>query len=130
MKTRYIFIQSLALALLLITLGCSSKSRLPPVYLNKDLKDYFNYQVGSYWIFYNSVENKTDSVIVGINTIYQPYQSGDNDSYERMTVLLGSPSLSGKFECFATTCNFGFTYDTFYILIMMMQKCLQLGCHF
>ncbi len=52
------------------------------VYLNTDFKKYFDYQVGSYWIMYDSVNNHTDSLVV-VQYVNTPpyYNSSDANEY-------------------------------------------------
>ena len=69
MKTRSLIFCSLLLMLCLFS--CKKKAsdtkpqpQTPAVYVDEGLKNYFDYQVGSYWIFYDSVNNNIDSMFV------------------------------------------------------------------
>jgi len=44
--------------------SCTPKKNTSTVYVNAGLKNYFNYQVGSYWVFYDSLNNIYDSICV------------------------------------------------------------------
>ncbi len=54
--------------------------------LNADFKQYFDYKKGSYWVFYDSLNNEQDSVVV---TSYQDIaaQDGENKSDERVSLV-------------------------------------------
>lgn len=55
--------------------------------LNADFKKYFAYNVGSNWIFYDSLNNEQDSLFV---FTYQttPAQDGENRSNERASIVM------------------------------------------
>jgi hypothetical protein len=64
--------------LVLINLFSCSKNTIQPVYVNTQLKQYFNYLPGSYWIFYDSLNNKKDSMYVDQIDTFPPYSVGSN----------------------------------------------------
>jgi hypothetical protein len=80
-------------------ISCSTKKQ-NPVYLNADLKKYFDYQIGTYWLFYDSLNHRTDSLYVFSNHDDLPFWDGktptetidiylyDNLSWE---LILNSP---------------------------------------
>lgn len=52
----------LLLALLLFAIGCSKKQKTTPI--DKDLKKYFSFKKGSFWIYKNNLKNIIDSYAV------------------------------------------------------------------
>jgi len=53
--------------LLLLLAGlysCTKPQAIQPTYVSAGIKSYFDYKPGSYWIFYDSVNNYFDSVVV------------------------------------------------------------------
>jgi len=59
--------------LVIINLFSCSKKTMQPVYVNTQLKQYFNYLPGSYWIFYDSLNNKKDSMYVASVHTFPPF---------------------------------------------------------
>jgi hypothetical protein len=55
---------------------CSCAKKSNPVYINSDLKKYFDYKAGSYWVFYDSLNKYYDSLSV---LAYQDDQGTIND---------------------------------------------------
>ncbi len=46
--------------------SCKQKEN-PKIFINEELRNYYNYQPGSYWIYYDSVSGATDSFYVEYN---------------------------------------------------------------
>ena len=72
----------MTLLILIVCIAACKKPGPTTVYLNTDFKKYFNYQVGSYWIMYDSVNNHTDSLVV-VQYVNTPpyYNSSDANEY-------------------------------------------------
>lgn len=80
-----------------IVLSSCIKDKKKPIYLNKDLKNYFNYQKGSYWIFYDSLNGKVDSLYVESNINYSPFSyAGSNDPNEQQIINIVGDSIRWK----------------------------------
>lgn len=60
----------------LITLGlisCTKEPAKKPVFFNEEFKKAFNYKIGSYWIFYDSLNSRQDSLSVISYKYYKPF---------------------------------------------------------
>lgn len=57
----------------LFALAACSKSRDQPVYINEHFRDTFDYKIGTYWIFYDSISSAMDTFTFLGSTHYVPY---------------------------------------------------------
>jgi len=62
--------------------ACSKKEQLHPVYVDAALAKYFDYQPGSYWVFYDSLNNNMDSMYVFSADTLPPYIDPGNPNEE------------------------------------------------
>ena len=69
----FYFLIGATIALCFISFSCNKNSTQQPMYINATFKDYFNYQPGSYWVFYDSSNNEKDSYYVTSNEDYFPF---------------------------------------------------------
>ncbi len=92
MKKQYFLLFTAVLSIITGLSSCKPEP-LKGERMNADFKQYFDYKTGSYWIFYDSLNNKQDSVVV---TGYEDIaaQDGENKSDER--VSLGAEHYSPK----------------------------------
>ena len=75
MKPAY---RKITFAIVVLIIGmCSCKKNDNGVYFNADFKKYFDYQVASYWVFYDSLNNNVDSFFVFTDNNQQPAVSPD-----------------------------------------------------
>jgi hypothetical protein len=56
-----------------VLFSCTKEPEQKPVYFNAAFKSAFNYQIGSYWVFYDSVNSRSDSLSVISNKYYKPF---------------------------------------------------------
>lgn len=87
MNKLYTFL--LASALLYTIIGCQKKaSRQPVAYtVSQEMQDYFNWKVGSYWVFTDSLTGKRDSLVVNEKENVQGTTS-DNNPYTDISTYI------------------------------------------
>jgi len=79
--------------LLLVVAGLCScvRPKRSPVYVNADLRSYFGYEPGSYWVFYDSLHNTTDSLYVVNKIDHAPYYDGRSPNEVIEIYMINSP---------------------------------------
>ena len=50
-----------------------------PVYVDAEYKKYFDYKEGTYWIYYDSLTRKTDSIVMEYSVHYPPEATSANE---------------------------------------------------
>ena len=58
----------------LIAFHSCKKNENMPVYISDEYKNYFNWQAGTYWVYYDSLTGDTDSIIVSWSRTRKPFQ--------------------------------------------------------
>jgi hypothetical protein len=93
--------------------GCSTGSITTYINVNPALKAAFNYKVGSYWIYQDSLSGETDSFFVQSNSdTYSPYYTPPTSNPQKeteeilITVLENNTNLISP----GTTANWNFGY--------------------
>lgn len=59
------------------TLPACKKAEPEYHYVSKELKEYFNWKKGTYWVFYDSVARKVDSISVTDYSVNSPQNTGN-----------------------------------------------------
>lgn len=69
---------SIAFCLMLLSFFSCKKDKKPVIDISDELRQYFNYQPGTYWVYYDSVSGVTDSLWVA-NTFLINHAESDRD---------------------------------------------------
>ncbi len=68
------------LVILLTTIAsCTKDSNNKPVYIDQEFKQQFNYKVGSYWVYYDSINQQIDSFVVSNTVDMLPFQNSGHE---------------------------------------------------
>lgn len=106
--------------------GCRKKTGETPSYINEHFKDTFDYKVGTYWIFYDSLSGAMDTFTIIANTHHEPVYNPNylSDNVEWIVKLISDtgdgPQLLWGFDVGApfglsiTSTKGGFSYGLMY----------------
>ena len=83
---RHLTITALFFLLIIGLLSCH-EDKPTPENMNQAFKQYFDYQPNSYWVFHDSLNNHTDSLVV-IQYIDRPPFYNSSDAYESMIIQI------------------------------------------
>ena len=74
--------------------ACKKTQNIAPTYISADFKSYFDYQAGTYWVFYDSLNNVFDSILV---TGYTDQQvTNGNISNEEVQIMMGNYNIGAS----------------------------------
>src|SRR5690606_30040438 len=76
LKTKYL--SCLICTITLYISSCTKLEKLPEVHVAEELMEYFNYQPGTYWVYYDSVNHVLDSIYVTENSTFSREEYGKN----------------------------------------------------
>jgi|SRR5690606_38092610 len=108
LKTKYL--SCLICTITLYISSCSKLEKLPEVHVAEELMEYFNYQPGSYWVYYDSVNHVLDSIYVFRNYIYSSEEHGKN----YIVRVINIENISGHNTSIAlknTQASFGYQFE-------------------
>jgi len=113
--------RNLVILLLLLTVlpCCKKPQNVQPTYISADFKSYFDYQPGTYWLFYDSVNNYFDSVVVATYTDQQVTTAQTSNEEVQIAMLgyyqgaMGSTSSWSMFLA-QNTCSISFGASGYY----------------
>ncbi len=92
----------LAAIVLCYTIACLPSCKKPEPeyhYVSKELKEYFDWKVGTYWVFYDSVAGKVDSVSVVGYAVNSPEMTGSRGEENVAFVMEGYYRGAGYDSC-------------------------------
>jgi len=71
------FIMLITVVFLTELFSCSKPNGTDPVYFNPEFKSDFNYQVGSSWLFYDSLNKRYDTLKETYYEYFKPFYDGE-----------------------------------------------------
>ncbi len=66
--------------------SCKKEPEKKPVYFDDEFKRTFNYQVGTYWVFYDSLNNRLDSLVVLNNEYFKPFSTSQPSEFYNISM--------------------------------------------
>lgn len=114
MKKQYLLFVTAVIACTIVLHSCVRKPKTGAS-INIDFKKYFDYQVGSYWVFYDSLNKETDSVFVSeyVVTLPETVAPDHTPLGERILIAANDTGLKMIFNMrlFAPNGNQFFVFD-------------------
>src|SRR5690606_25162322 len=84
------------------------------VHVAEELMEYFNYQPGTYWVYYDSVNHKTDSFWISENSCCIQQDDGKNNYITPSIYTKSKSGVEVSFGLRASTASFGYSFDRLY----------------
>src|SRR5690606_13089188 len=105
------YVSCLICTITLYISSCTKFEKLPEVHVAEELMEYFNYQPGTYWVYYDSVNHKTDSFWISENSCCVQHDDGKNNYITPSIYTKSKSGVEVGHGLRASTASFGYQFD-------------------